>query len=89
MRGDVVIVQEYGGRPLIRRVWDATDKAVFVCSEERYNALLSGEDEQHPIGFPREYVYEYDDSKAVTLGSLWKVDPSVWQSLAHWEGHNE
>lgn len=86
MKGEFVIVQEFGGRPLIRRVWDATSEAVFVCSEERFNALSSGENTQYPIGFPRENVYEYDASKAVMLGSLWQVDPGIWQSMTPWKG---
>jgi hypothetical protein len=85
IRGDIVIVQEQGGSPLVRRVWDANDQAVFVCSEERYNDLLNEKDNRYPMGFPREYVFEYDESVLGTLGSLWQVTPSVWGNLHLWD----
>lgn len=85
MRGDLVVVKEFGGRPLIRRVWDSNDEVVYVCSEERYNFLLSGEDDRYPIGFPREYVFGYDQSIVGTLSSLWQVDPNIWNSLELWD----
>ena len=88
MQGDTVVIREFGGRPLIRRVWAANDDVVFVCSEERYKHLLAGEDDRYPVGFPREYVYQYDESIVVTLQSLWEVDPTVWSSLSIWEASN-
>lgn len=84
MRGDIVVVQELGGNPLIRRVWDSNEDAVFVCSDERFHYLENGEDDRQPNGFPKEFVFEYDESTIGTLKSLWQIQPSVWASLSHW-----
>lgn len=60
MKGDKVIVRAFKDRPLVRRVWEVTEDAVFICSEENYKVLTSGEDGLLPVGFPREYVYRYN-----------------------------
>ena len=59
-KGDKVIVRTFRGQPLIRRVWEVAQDVVFICSEENYKALSSGEDGLLPVGFPREYVYRYN-----------------------------
>jgi hypothetical protein len=60
MKGDKVIVRAFRNKPLVRRVWEVTPEAVFICSEENYQTLASGKDGLLPVGFPREYVYRYN-----------------------------
>ena len=74
MQGDKVIVRAYGDRPLVRRVWEVSSGAVFICSEENYKALVNGQEGLEPVGFPKEYVYKYtpkiDLGKRITWDSL-------------------
>ena len=74
MKGDKVIVRTHQNRALVRRVWEVTDGAVYICSEENFQALSNGQDGLQPVGFPKEYVYKYNPK--VNLDS--KV---AWDSL--------
>jgi hypothetical protein len=60
MKGDYVIVRAYGDEPLVRRVWDVTDTAVYVCGDERYTSLIEGTTDLVPIGFPKSHVYVWN-----------------------------
>ena len=84
MKGDYVIAKAFGGRPLTRRVWEATSETVYICTDERYGELLDGKENCHPIGFPREYVFEYDSGMASELESQWRLTPELWDNLAVW-----
>lgn len=77
MRGDKVIVRSYGNKPLVRRVWEVTPDAIFICSEENYKTLIRGEDGLLPVGFPREFVYRYNSN--VNVKSI------AWDKLTVYE----
>lgn len=84
-RGDTVVVRAYGEEPLVRRVWEWTDEAVFVCNEEYYQALASGSNEWLCVGFPRRDVFQVPMFDLALLS----VDKSLWSNLKLWEGGNE
>jgi hypothetical protein len=71
MKGDKVIVRTSQNKPLVRRVWEVTSDAVFICSEENYRALEKGEDGLSPVGFPREYVYRYSPKIDLSTKVKW------------------
>ena len=50
-RGDVVVVEGFGGRRATLIVWKVLPRGVQLCTEERYNAVANG---QIPpiVGFP-------------------------------------
>lgn len=81
MKGDLVIARCYGHEPIIRRVWDSTPDVVYICTEERYQLLNEGVANIYPVGFPRQDVFEYEESVLRELAT----DPSAWNRLNKWE----
>ena len=87
MRGEKVFVRDAWGKPLIRRVWDATRTVVFICNEERFRQLLKDyEGVMPPIGFPVENVYVYDPALEEILNKAYESDPTVWDQLIPYRG---
>ncbi len=78
MRGQIVIVRAFGDKPLVRRVWDADDEAVYISGEAEFQRRSEGKDAPPPVPFPRHDVYEYDPS----------VNPDAdhfrWERLERW-----
>jgi hypothetical protein len=52
-RGDRVLVRDSVGQWLERRVWDATDNVVYVCTDRLFDALRAGRCLTPPVGFPK------------------------------------
>lgn len=84
MRGEKVIVRAFDGEPLVRLIWEVSQKAVYICSEEGYQRLLAGEP-WLPIGFPKNDVFQYDPVVAERLKQNWHDDPSTWEDVPLWE----
>jgi len=57
MRGDIVMVRAYGGKALLRRVWDVGERVVYVTNDKEFDKLAAGEPAVEPIGFPKEDVF--------------------------------
>lgn len=89
MRGDTVIVRAFRGVPLVRRVWETTPQAIYICSEERFQRLWRGEREWPATGFPREDVFQYDVPLFTELEANWQGDPSVWDKATPYTGEND
>ena len=86
MRGDTVIVRAYRGEPLMRRVWDADTRLVYLCSERQFQGLWRGELRVlPPLGFPREDVFVYDAALLAELEERWQTDPTVWDRATAWQ----
>ncbi len=84
MRGDYVIVRAYGGVPLIRRVWDEDEHAVFITNDEQLALLLLGGLALEPIGFPKEDVYKFDEVLAQKMDRLYQSGKWKWANLIPW-----
>jgi|GEM_PF-1617220 hypothetical protein len=52
-RGDRVIVKDFAGKLLDRRVWGMAETVVYLCTDRLYEALLRGLERTPPIGFPK------------------------------------
>lgn len=76
----LLIIRDFMGRYLVRKVWDATKEKVYVTSESGPSEGLQ------PIGFPREDAFEFDEqaAKAIEAGMSWD-----WERLQPWRGLNE
>lgn len=61
-KGDKVIVRDYAGQALIRVLWGVGETCVYLCSEEQYAQLLSGDDSAPAIGFPKFDVFQYNET---------------------------
>ncbi len=77
MRGDVVLVRGFNGKPLKRRVWDVGDGLVYVTNDEHFERLTAGKPALEPIGFPQEDVFRNTATESL-------VDPIDWSSLDPW-----
>ena len=82
MKGDLVIARSFGQEPIVRRVWDSTPDIVYICPDERYILLNEGAANLQPVGFPRQDIFEYEESVLKEL----TTDPSAWNRLNKWEG---
>ena len=68
MRGERVIVRDFRGQYLIRRVWEANTEKVYVTDDAGYGELLQGLGTP-PVGFPRTDAFRADaESVAAVLG---------------------
>lgn len=95
VRGAKVVVRAFGDRPLVRRVWEITDRKVYICNEKVYQELARGEYTPFsPVGFPWNDVFCYDEEVAKLVPaeaeddysqSSWK-DSTFWLALKHWRG---
>ena len=55
-KGQEVIVKDYSGERLIRRVWKYAGAVVYITSEEVFRLLSEGKTELWPVGVPRSDV---------------------------------
>ena len=81
MRGDLVIVRDFRGEALVRRVWDADQKAVYITDDQQFERLLAGHEALLPVGFPREDVFEYDPGIAESI----EKESIDWHMLSPWK----
>ena len=79
LRGELVIVRTFGGKPVERRVWDVGEAVVYVTNEEEFQKLVAGKPALDPIGFPKEDVFCRPASKSLPKRFH-------WSSLSRWQG---
>ncbi len=84
MRGDLVIIRVFGGKPEIRRVWDENEKVVYITNDVNLSLLLAGKSALEPIGFPKEDVFKYDEVLAESMESLYCDGKWDWNNLVRW-----
>lgn len=81
MRGDLLIVKAYNGLPLIRRIWDEDEKAVYITDDTQLDFLLAGKNALLPVGFPREDAFKFDPELAANMETLYKNGKWDWNKL--------
>jgi hypothetical protein len=75
-----VIVRADGNIPLVRRVWQADARMVYVTDDANIRNLDAGQDGPLAIGFPREDVFRYDVEAERRIGRPeWN-----WSSLSRY-----
>jgi hypothetical protein len=77
MTNQTVIVRDFQGEPLVRKVWKVANQKVYVFAEG------SG---RSPIGFPREDVFSYDPKHLPEIEKNYRKNPSIWNRLTQWPG---
>jgi len=55
-KGQEVVVKDYSGERLVRRVWEDTGEVVYITSDEVFRLLNEGKTELWPIGVPKSDV---------------------------------
>jgi hypothetical protein len=82
MRGDLVIVRAFGGKPLIRRVWEEVEKGVYITDDILFKRLMDGEKGTiQPVGFPKEDVFKFDPELANEMDVLYQTGKWDWTKL--------
>lgn len=61
MKGQLVVVKEFNGTLLVRRLWRISTYCAFIHSEEEWAKRMNGEKSLDPVGFPIEDVFVYED----------------------------
>lgn len=79
MRGEIVLVRAFGGKPLKRRVWDVGVGVVYITNDEQFQNLLAGRRAVKPIGFPREDVFKDIQNQFLDHGTI------DWSKLVPWQ----
>jgi hypothetical protein len=72
-KDDLVIIRAYGGKPLIRRIWNFDAKAVYVINDSMQGIVS--------LGFPREDVFKYDPKVVSSMDQLYKAGKWDWNKL--------
>jgi hypothetical protein len=72
----LVIVRDFEGEPLVRRVCGVNTKKVFVCIDQKKS--------RSPIGFPREDVFEYNPVAIKDIQANYKSNPMIWKHVKQW-----
>jgi hypothetical protein len=79
----VVLAMASGGEPLRRILTDIGERVFYLANPERIAAVEAGE--SHPIGFPMEDVFEFDEAVFAALVEQWArqrgTDPATWGKL--------
>ena len=84
MAGELVIIRDFRGRPLVRRVWMSDQRGVYITDDEGFASLKAGKRDHIPVGFPREDVFEYDPELAVRAQDLYASGAWDWGRLRRW-----
>jgi hypothetical protein len=79
MRGTVVIARAFGGEALVRRVWEAANGLVYLCSDAEFEKLQKGSDALPPIGFPASDVFVYEADALKQQGIVKWADLKQWK----------
>ncbi len=80
MRGSLVIVRDFAGNPLVRRVWSYDRNAVYVSDEFNYQRLFEGKEALMPVGFRHGDVFRYDHIVVAN-----QAKPIDWEALSPWK----
>jgi len=88
MFGETVLVREFGGRPVICKVWEVTREKVYICTEENFEILKAHKDKpfpsnRFPIGFPKEDVFRYNPKRKAILDN-WRNNPKFWEQMVRY-----
>ena len=84
IQGQQVVVRGFSGQPLIRKVWEVTEAAVFVCTDKNFQRLVEGYDALWPVGFPREDVFQFDPEVLNSTVNLSTPTERLWCKLVPW-----
>jgi hypothetical protein len=83
MRGQIVVCKDVIGTPLVRVVWDSSERLIFVHTQDQFDRRMSGEDFLDPVGFPIEDVFNLNE----TVLAECAVDGNTpWNELAVYNG---
>jgi hypothetical protein len=80
MRGDLVIIRTYGNLPLIRRVWDEDQYAIYITNDEQFKILTNKKDGFY-LGFQQKDVFKFNPELAKEMEILYKKGEWDWNKL--------
>jgi hypothetical protein len=90
MRGDLVIVRAYRGKPFVMKVWEVGKRVIYLAKEEQFLYLLSNDSRAvGPIGFPKEDVFKFDPTIAKVIDRFSEEKVFDWERLTPLNYENE
>jgi hypothetical protein len=79
----LAIARDADGKPLKRAVIASTRDLIYLANPELLPLVDSGE--SYPVGFPAEYVYEYENTEFLDITKIAKTVGRVledrWNSM--------
>jgi len=89
MFGETVIAREYGGKPVVCKVWEVTSRKIYVCTEETFEILKVHKGKplpsnRFPVAFPREDIFRYHPKHKSILNN-WNGDPRFWNVMVQYD----
>jgi hypothetical protein len=78
MKGTLVLIRGFEGRPMVRKVWDIGKAVVYVTDDKNYELLVNNAGGIAPIGVPKEDVFEYDEKVIKNPARI------EWEQLIRW-----
>jgi hypothetical protein len=76
MNNQIVIVRDFMGKPLVRKVYGSDSQKVYVIAD--------APNPRAPIGFARQDVFFYNEKLLLELKEQFKTNPSLWKELTAW-----
>lgn len=87
MRGEFVMVRAFRGEPLIRRIWDADEDGAQIVSDERFKALVAGDESLFAIWFPKGDLFHFNPTVAKAIIQKFQENGEAdWEQLTPWTG---
>lgn len=74
-RGEAVIVRTYGGRPVVRFIWEARPAGFIVTEQPGDNAVA--------VGIPASDVFIYEEAAGEAISRGASVNWGKMQALRH------
>lgn len=78
MKNELVLVRDAEGKPLVRHVFDANERVVFVASDRALELIQAGDPNIYAVGFSRDCVFQYTGKPP--------EEPVQWGKLKPWKG---
>jgi hypothetical protein len=65
-RGDRALVEGFGGKQAVLRVWEVRERGLILCTEGEYDNAISNGEIVTALGFPMGDVREHTESNELT-----------------------
>jgi hypothetical protein len=90
MRGELVIVRGFKGKPYIRRIWDIGEHIIYITNEKMFPLLINKDSRAiGPIGVPKDDVFKYDPMMTESINRFSEKSQFNWDKLTPWNSSCE
>lgn len=72
MKGQLILLRDFDGGPLVRRLWSSDADRVYVCMSDDYDRLVNQQPAPSPTGFPKENAFQFEEALVASLQDAFK-----------------